>query len=109
MRVEAVWREVTDELVAGVAHDLSDRISALAGIAHILALDHAGEPLVEMLGSEVARLEEVLQLLRAYPRGEGGARTALALADVVPPLARLYERRVNTTDPAADMQGVDLG
>lgn len=93
MNGEGVWREVTDALLAGVAHDLSDRISALAGIAHILALDHAEEPLVEMLGSEVIRLEQTVQLLRAYPRGEGGERRALALADVIPPLAGLYERR----------------
>lgn len=88
------WYPVLDQLIAGVSHQLSNRIATLAGVSDLLAGDPTIPPILRALSEEVPRLEESLRLLRllTVPDGEGEeplepariVHDALALARVHP-------------------------
>jgi len=55
---------VLERLLIGVSHQISNRISTLAGVSDILAGDPAVPPILRALADEVPKLEESIRLLR---------------------------------------------
>jgi hypothetical protein len=93
-----VWREVTDALLAGLTHDLNGRVSAIRGLLHVVSF---GEPSAEVLGllqNEGQRLEDVVALLRRYPRGVAREAEAFDPRELVEGLLALHARREDHED-----------
>lgn len=65
----ARWLMIHDELLRGIAHTLSNRVSTIDAAAYMLELE--GSDVAQQtttLRSETARLEELLRALRLLPR-----------------------------------------
>lgn len=78
---ETDWNSLTDALLRGVAHALSNRAGALTALRDLGTSDDEGR---ELLAGEIQRLTELIRLLRLVP----AERSALAEALEVPLLVR---------------------
>ncbi|MEP7064766.1 MAG: hypothetical protein ABI889_01905 [Gemmatimonadota bacterium] len=93
------WASVSETLIRGIAHALSNRIATIGTIAELLRVA-ADDPLAmaEMLGIETERLEELLAQMRALSARSAGRMEAMRLSDVVAGAMALHschpERRV---------------
>jgi C4-dicarboxylate-specific signal transduction histidine kinase len=78
------WGVVSETLVRGLAHALSNRISTIGTIAELLRVD-GDEPaaMSEMLGVETRRLEDLLEQMRALSTQFSGRQEAMRLTDAV--------------------------
>jgi C4-dicarboxylate-specific signal transduction histidine kinase len=78
------WSEVSETLVRGLAHALSNRISTIGTIAELLRVD-GDDPVAmsEMLGVETRRLEDLLEQMRALSSRSAGRLDAMRLTDAV--------------------------
>ncbi|HEY2897857.1 MAG TPA: hypothetical protein VGJ12_12005 [Gemmatimonadaceae bacterium] len=78
------WSLVSETLVRGIAHALSNRIATIGTIAELLRVGgddpHA---MSEMLAIETERLEDLLEQMRAISARSGGRMEALRLSDAV--------------------------
>lgn len=96
------WPALLDQLIVGVAHELSNRVATLAGVSDLLAGDPAVPPILRSLADEVPRLEEALRLLRLLTAPEDEPAEPLEPARVMDDalaLARLHpEAKRNSYD-----------
>jgi signal transduction histidine kinase len=78
------WAEVSETLVRGLAHALSNRIATIGTIAELLRVG-GDDPLAmsEMLGVESRRLEDLLEQMRALSARHAGRMEAMRLSDAV--------------------------
>lgn len=78
------WGSVSETLVRGLAHALSNRIATIGTIAELLRLG-GDDPLAmsEMLGVESRRLEDLLEQMRALSARSAGRMEAMRLSDAV--------------------------
>ncbi len=78
------WAIVSETLVRGLAHALSNRIATIATIAELMRVG-GDDPLAmsEMLGVETQRLEDLLEQLRALSTRRSGRLEAMRLSDAV--------------------------
>jgi C4-dicarboxylate-specific signal transduction histidine kinase len=78
------WGVVSETLVRGIAHALSNRIATIGTIAELLRVG-GDDPraMSEMLAIETERLEDVLEQMRALSARSGGRMEAMRLSDVV--------------------------
>lgn len=78
------WACVSEALVRGMAHALSNRIATIGTIAELLRVS-ADDPraMSEMLGIETERLEDLLEQMRALSARSGGRMEAMRLSDAV--------------------------
>lgn len=78
------WSAVSETLVRGLAHALSNRIATIGTIAELLRVD-GDDPaaMSEMLAVETRRLEDLLEQLRALSTRHSGRQEAMRLSDVV--------------------------
>jgi hypothetical protein len=60
----AAWIPVLEQLLIGVSHHISNRVSTLAGVSDILSQDPTVPPILRALADEVPKLEEAIRLLR---------------------------------------------
>lgn len=60
----AGWPAVSDSLIGGIAHALSNRIATLAALAELMRMDDDVAANAEMLRTEVGRLEALVRALR---------------------------------------------
>jgi len=78
------WGVVSESLVRGIAHALSNRIATIGTIAELLRVGgddpHA---MSEMLAIETERLEDVLEQMRALSARSSGRMEAMRLSDAV--------------------------
>jgi len=78
------WGLVSETLLRGIAHALSNRIATIGTIAELLRVGgddpHA---MSEMLAIETERLEDLLEQMRAISARSGGRMEALRLSDTV--------------------------
>jgi signal transduction histidine kinase len=78
------WNHVSETLVRGIAHALSNRIATIGTIAELLRVGgddpHA---MSEMLAIETERLEDLLEQMRALSARSGGRMEAMRLSDAV--------------------------
>jgi signal transduction histidine kinase len=87
-------RDVAHSVVAGIAHDLSGRLTALLGIAQIVK---AGMPLddelIAVLDDQARRIEFAIRQLRLIPFLDRMPPLVSSLRDVVSDSVVLYEAR----------------
>ncbi|MEO8879961.1 MAG: hypothetical protein ABI446_06145 [Gemmatimonadaceae bacterium] len=78
------WSAVSETLVRGLAHALSNRIATVGTIAELLRLD-GDDPatMSEMLAVETRRLEDLLEQMRALSMHHSGRHEAMRLSDAV--------------------------
>lgn len=78
------WGSVSETLVRGLAHALSNRIATIGTIAELLRLG-GDDPLAmsEMLSVESRRLEDLLEQMRALSARGAGRMEAMRLSDAV--------------------------
>jgi len=78
------WSSVSEALVRGMAHALSNRISTIGTIAELLRLSaDDSTAMSEMLGVETRRLEDLLEQMRALSARDAGRVEAMRLSDAV--------------------------
>lgn len=78
------WLSVSDSLLHGVNHALSNRLAALGAVARILESGYPGrDPLIEMLIGEVGQIENVAGLLHLLPRDRGADAEPIHLPDLL--------------------------
>jgi len=78
------WSSVSEALVRGMAHALSNRIATIGTIAELLRVS-GDDPaaMSEMLGVETQRLEDLLEQMRALSAQSSGRMEAMRLSDAV--------------------------
>lgn len=78
------WACVSEALVRGMAHALSNRIATIGTIAELLRVS-AEDPraMSEMLGIETERLDDLLEQMHALSARSGGRMEAMRLSDAV--------------------------
>jgi len=88
----AGWDSVLDELIVGVSHHISNRVSTLAGVSDILSREQGIPPILRALADEVPKLEEAIRLLRllAAPDEPEEAVEPLRLVTDAIAMARLH-------------------
>lgn len=87
------WQWVNDQVVAGIGHDLSDRLSSLYGLIQLAELDGSIGPAVSTpLRSELGRVEELVRLLRLLPGPREERAEPIRLAEVFPTISDLLRR-----------------
>lgn len=67
----SAWQHVSDSLLAGLAHALSNRAAAIGALAAFAEAETVPDALGETLGTEAERLEDLVRLLRLL--GQDGA------------------------------------
>jgi hypothetical protein len=92
-RASAGWSLLLEQVLDGVAHQLSNRVAFLAGAAEIVGRDATVPPVLRALADEIPKLEETLRLLRLLTpfehEGTEPAEIALLVNDAVA-LAQLH-------------------
>lgn len=87
------WESVSEEIIAGIGHDLSDRLSSLYGIVQLGELEQSIEGGVgESIRSELDRVLELIELLRAIPRPRAEGIEPIRLTDLLPTIGALLGR-----------------
>ncbi|MDQ2767003.1 MAG: hypothetical protein M3Y30_07580 [Gemmatimonadota bacterium] len=78
------WSSVSEALVRGMAHALSNRIATIGTISELLRVG-GDDPaaMSEMLGVETRRLEDLLEQMRALSARNAGRMEAMRLSDAV--------------------------
>ena len=78
------WSGVSDGVLRGIAHQLSNRTGTIGAVAEALAAsDDSSSNLTQALRGEAAKLEELLRLLRLMPRDQGRGPEPVRPVDVV--------------------------
>lgn len=73
------WIDLTDALLRGAAHALSNRAGALSALRDLGTLDEEGR---DLLTGEIARLTRLIHLLRLVPAEPGALPEALDVAAI---------------------------
>lgn len=93
------WLTVSDDLLWGFNHALSNRLAAISSITRILEYSDTGlDPLLSALSDEIVTLEETLKLLRLVPRSPRSTAEPVLLNELVPEVVRLHGVRSDSTD-----------
>ncbi len=93
------WLSVSDDLLWGFNHALSNRLAAITSIARILEYSDTGlDSLLSALSGEITSLEDTLKLLRLVPRDPRAPAEPVLLEDLVPEVVRLHELRTDVAD-----------
>jgi signal transduction histidine kinase len=107
------WANLSETLVRGLAHALSNRIATIGTIAELLRVG-GDDPasMAQMLGDETMRLEELLEQMRALSTRQSRRLEAMRLSDAVAAAMSLHachpERRTVTVtiEPGDDSRPV---
>jgi signal transduction histidine kinase len=107
------WANLSETLVRGLAHALSNRIATIGTIAELLRVG-GDDPasMAQMLGDETMRLEELLEQMRALSTRQSRRLEAMRLSDAVAAAMSLHachpERRTVTVtiEPGGDSRPV---
>jgi hypothetical protein len=90
------WGRVSDELLWGFSHALSNRLAAISSLARILEYSDVGvDPLMQALRDEIGRLEHTAGLLRLIPRERQGVPEPLRIQDLLPSIVELHRLRTD--------------
>lgn len=107
------WPTLSETLVRGLAHALSNRIATIGTIAELLRVG-GDDPasMAQMLGDETMRLEELLEQMRALSTRQSRRLEAMRLSDAVAAAMSLHachpDRRAVpvTVEPGDDSRPV---
>lgn len=93
------WQWVSDQVVAGICHDLSDRLSSLLGLLQLAELESTIDPAVSApLRAELGRVEELVHLLRLLPAGRAEVAEPIRVVEAVPVVSALLRRHRGLED-----------
>ena len=93
-----VWLTVSDALLRGVNHALSNRAATVGAVSGVLdPAEPPSEVIVQVLRDEAARLDELLQLARLLPGHRGGPEP-VHLPDLVPAAVALHAHHFDLRD-----------
>lgn len=93
------WKWVSDQVVAGICHDLNDRLSTLSGLLELAELDGAVDPeLGGPLRSELGRVEELVRLLRVLPGGRAEGAEPVRITELLGVASSLLRRHRGLED-----------
>jgi hypothetical protein len=97
------WLRVSEKVVKGLNHQLTNRVASLEALLALLNDDQ--EPpdltLIKSLTQEVGRLSDLLQLYRALPAEPFVTTEAVRLQDVIPQIIELHGHH-------ADLRGIPI-
>ena len=97
------WYRVSDCMIAGLCHELNDRIASLQGILHIARLDGAVDSgIADQLDAELERLARTSRLLRLLPADRTGPPVATSPADVLADVLELQQHCGGLEDVPVD-------
>ena len=100
------WLQVSEELLRGANHALSNRLAALGAVVRVLEHHSTGtEPLIEALAKEVEQLEELGRLLRILPRERDSGAEAIHLPELLHEAAALHGMQGPLRDLTYDIDG----
>lgn len=101
------WVRLSEGLAAGIHHALNNRTAALGGAAQVLESDMKGEhPLMELLLSEIRRLESTTGLLRLLGPSDGGFEP-VQIGDVLEQARGLFEIHHDLRNLRLDIETAD--
>jgi hypothetical protein len=93
------WLAVSDELLWGINHALSNRLAALISLVRILEHSETGlDPLLDVLRREVDTLERTISLLRLLPRNAGELPEPVRLVELLPDVLALHRLQSEIRD-----------
>lgn len=81
--VFADWAAITDSLIGGIAHALSNRIATLSALGELMRLENDATEGATMLRQESGRLETLVHALRLLGNESGSSPEALELPEVL--------------------------
>lgn len=97
------WHRVSDCMIAGLCHELNDRIASLRGILQIARLDEAVDGgIADQLDAELERLARASRLLRLLPADRTGPPVATSPADVLADVLELQQHCGGLEDVPVD-------
>ena len=100
------WLQVSEELLRGANHALSNRLAALGAIVRVVESSGSGsDPLIEALAREVERLEELGRLLQLLPRERDSGAEAIHLPELLREAAALHGMQGPLRDLSYDIDG----
>jgi hypothetical protein len=80
--VPDTWARLSDSLIGGIAHALSNRIATLSALSELMRMEDAPSENADMLRKEVGRLELLVQHLRLLGDESAVPAEALQLPEV---------------------------
>src|SRR5690625_120574 len=90
---EHTWNEISEEIIAGIGHDLNDRLYSLFGLVQLGELDQSiDSALSKSLMRELSRVQELVELLRLLSRPIAEEPEPIRLTDLLPTLQSLVEK-----------------
>ena len=96
----AGWPAVSDSLIGGIAHALSNRIATLAALAELMRLDDDVAANAELLRTEVGRLEALVHALRLLGTEGEAVPEALDLPELLGDAIALHRHHRDLRDVA---------
>ncbi|CAN5677517.1 hypothetical protein BH23GEM3_BH23GEM3_05200 [soil metagenome] len=97
--VADAWLGVSDDLLWGINHALSNRLAAVAAVVRILQFSDTGlDPLFSVLGQEITNLEKTIALLRLLPRNPDEQPEPVHLTDTLTSVLALHRLQSDGRD-----------
>jgi signal transduction histidine kinase len=88
----AGWLSVADRIMAGIAHDLNGRVTSLAGMAQLLALDDDARGMAPFLDEEIRKLQASVRLVALMVGELEGEPETLEPGEFLPAVLDLHRR-----------------
>ena len=107
---QSIFNAVSDSLLRGLTHTLSNRATTLGAVANLLDSDEVtADELVRALTREAERLEEIVRLLRMLPSDRSGTAEPMRLPELLAEVVALHEHHCELRDvPCRLVAGVDV-
>lgn len=99
------WTRLSDSLIGGIAHALSNRIATLSALSELMRMDDLPAENADMLRKEVGRLELLVQHLRLLGDESAAPAEALHLPEVTAAAIALHKYHRDFRDVTVVMGG----
>jgi hypothetical protein len=100
------WRVVSDGVLQGLNHELSNRVASIAALTAVITPDEApGREVAELLAGEAGRLEAALRLYRLLPAGRPRPAEPLLVADALADARALHAYHSGLADAQCAVEG----
>lgn len=97
------WAAISDSLIGGIAHALSNRIATLAALGELMRMDDDAAEGATMLRQETGRLEALVHALRLLGNETGTSAEALELRSVLEETLALHRYHRDLRDVEMDV------